>query len=72
MAALPPNQAALPPNHDALEAVTLCGVSNAPRAGIVGTDAERIAENVFNNDFESCMDYDEEQLKADLKSFSEL
>ena len=39
-----------PPNHDVLDAVILCGVSNTQRAGIVGTDAERIAENVFNND----------------------
>ena len=72
MVAVSPNQAPLPPNHNVLEAVILCGVSNAPRAGIVGTDAERISENVFNNNFESCMDYDEEQLKAGLKTFSEL
>ena len=64
--------AGAPPANTVLQAVILCGVSNAPRAGVVGTDAQRISENIFNDDFASCMDYDAEELKTDLKTLANL
>ena len=61
-----------PPTFSVKDAMVLCGVQDAARAGVAGTDAERIASNLFNNDFNSCMDYDTEELKDDLKSFTDL
>ena len=65
------NMAALPPNFTVHDAVILCGVDDN-----IGwnnqTQAERIADEVFNSDFRAVMEKTMEELEADLKSYSTL
>ena len=63
--------AVLPPNNDVLKAVIFC-ILKILRAEIGSTDAKQITENVFNNNFELCIDYNKAQLKTNLKLFLEL
>lgn len=62
-----------PPVHTTHDgAVILCGICDAVCAGVTGTDAEQIATITFGDDFKVCMDYNEEELKSNLKTFCEL
>ena len=53
------------------ESIVACGVSDAANAGL-GSNAECIATDIFNDNFMSCMDKSFEELDSDLKSYSEL
>ena len=77
MAAVPNAAAAVPavpagpPTFTVKDAMVLCGVSDVARAGQVNSDAEHIAENIFDNDFENCMDFKSDELESDLKGLNE-
>ena len=54
-----------------LEDLVVCGVDNTIL--INGhTLAWRLSDEIFGNDFESCMDKTTKELEDDFKSFSEL
>ena len=54
-----------------LDAIILCGVDNAVRFN-GSTAAERIATEIFDDDFASCMDKSVNDLESDLKAYSSL
>ena len=57
--------------HTVLEAVVAIGIDNV--ALFDGqTPAERIAEGIFENDFQSCMDKSDSDIDEDLKAWSNL
>lgn len=63
--------AAVPPAHDVREAMALCGVDNAVL--FQGqTAAQRIAGDVFHDDFDSCMDKTFTELDEDFKTYADL
>ena len=53
------------------DAITACGVNNVTQFG-GRTQAQRIASEVFDDDFESCRFKSNEELKEDLKSYAGL
>ena len=57
--------------HSVRDALTLCGIDNVAQFG-GRTQAQRIATEVFGDDFEACKDKTQEELKDDLKSYSQL
>ena len=57
--------------HSVREALALCGVNDVNLFG-GETQAQRLATEVFGNDFETCKDKTSEELKEDLKSYSQL
>lgn len=60
-----------PPLHTVREAMTVCGVNDVDQwQG--QTKAQRIASEIFNDDFNSCMDLSISDLSEDFKTFSEL
>ena len=62
---------ALPAVYTVLNSMVLCGVDNVIQfAG--ETAAERIATQIFANDFYTCMDKSMRVLDVDFKSYSEL
>ena len=63
--------AAAPPVHTVRQAMILCGVDDVA-AWNQTTQAERIAEEIFADNFESCMDISMIQLEDDFKSFADL
>ena len=67
MAMLPPP----PPTFTLQDAMILCGVDDASMFGGV-TAAERIAADLFDNDFTSAMDKTWEELDVDFKSYADL
>ena len=54
-----------------LYGVVECGVDNTAIFN-AQTPAERIAEELFDNNFSSCMDKTSEELRSDFKSYSDL
>ena len=57
--------------HTVLEAMIAIGIDNV--AQFDGqTQAERIAEGIFEDDFESCMDKTDSEIDDDLKMWSNL
>ena len=63
--------AALPPVHTVYDAMILAGVNDAD--DFHGqTSAERLSEDLFDNDFMACMDKTYEDLEQDFKSLSSL
>ena len=70
-AAVVPVVPAGPPTFTVKDAMVLCGVSDVARTGQANSDAERIAENIFDNDFENCMDFKSDELESDLKGLNE-
>ena len=63
--------AAAPDPNTVRSGLTICGVDN-----IVmfhgETQAQRLAQGIFMNDFTTCLDKNQQELKDDLKSYSEL
>ena len=57
--------------HTVQDAIILCGVNDAIVFNGL-TKAERIADDVFDDDFQSCMDKTIKELDEDLKSYSAL
>ena len=57
--------------HTVQDAIILCGVNDATVFN-GSTKAERIADDVFDDDFQSCMDKTIKELDEDLKSYSAL
>lgn len=57
--------------HTVQDAMILCGVNNTDRYED-RTPAQRIAEDVFNNDFLTCMDKSFIDLESDFKTYSSL
>ena len=53
------------------EAMIAAGVNDADNFD-GNSSAERLAEDIFDNDFVSCMDKSQTDVEADLKSFSGL
>ena len=53
------------------EAMTLCGINDVTLFN-GQTKAERIAEDIFDHDFASCMDKTVEELQEDFKTFLDL
>ena len=54
-----------------LDAIAACGVDNAILFN-GNTAAQRVATDIFDDDFETCMDKDLKELDEDLKSYSQL
>ena len=55
------NAAAAPPTYDVKDAMIKCGISNTNN--YAGTSpAERIATQIFDDDFQSCMDLQMDEL----------
>ena len=54
-----------------LDSVITCGVNNVALFGGL-TQAQRIASEIFDNDFESCRFKTNEEVKEDLKAYSTL
>ena len=49
----------------------LCGIDNVARFdGQI--QAERLAEDLFDNDFQTCLDLDIKQLEADMKAYADM
>ena len=64
---------ALPPIFTVRDAMAICGLPDNPNVLFQGqTVAERVAVDVFNDDFASSMDKTFEELDADFKSYSDL
>ena len=61
----------VPIMHAVEDAIILCGVNDST-AFNGATKAERIADDVFDDDFQSCMDKTIKELDEDLKSYSAL
>ena len=57
--------------HTVQDAIILCGVNDATSFN-GATKIERIADDVFDDDFQSCMDKTIKELDEDLKSYSVL
>ena len=57
--------------HTLRQAIALCGINDI---NVVGgqTRAQRISSEVFGDDFEACKDKSEDELKEDLKTYSQL
>ena len=53
------------------QAMIAAGVNNADNFN-GNSSAERLAEDIFDNDFVSCMDKSQADVEADIKSFSSL
>ena len=53
------------------DALALCGINNVALFG-GRTQAERIATEVYGDDFDACKDKTHDELKEDLKSYSQL
>ena len=53
------------------DAITACGVNNVALFG-GRTQAQRIASEIFDDDFESCRFKSDDELKEDLKSYAGL
>ena len=55
-----------------IDALILCGVSNTAltRGGL--SPAERISNDIFSNEFKTCIDVMFKELKDDFKTYSEL
>ena len=62
---------ALPAHYTVYNAIMLCGVID-PTYFNGTTKAERIATEIFDDDFQSCMDKTVKELDEDLKSYSAL
>ena len=63
--------AAVPPIHTACQAMIRCGVNDVDL--FEGrTKAQRIAEEIFQDDFHTCMDKTFEDLHSDFKTYSDL
>ena len=61
----------LPPVYTVLEALVACGVDNANNFN-GNTPAWRLSNELFSDDFESCLDKTQQELDDDLKSYSTL
>ena len=59
-----------PPTYTIVDAMIACGVDNISLFN--ETQASRLANNLFSNDFSTCMDKSFEELDSDFKTFSEL
>src|SRR5210317_1853701 len=65
------NAAAAPPTYDVKDAMIKCGISNTNN--YAGTSpAERIATQIFDDDFQSCMDLQMDELNRALKILATL
>ena len=62
---------AAPALYTVLDAIVACGVDNATMFN-GNTAAERVATDIFDDDFSTCMDKDLKELDDDLKSYSTL
>jgi len=62
---------ALPPVFTVLDAMIAADVNDADNFNGMSS-AERIAVDIFDDDFNSCMDKTYDDLKSDFKSFSTL
>ena len=58
------------PVHTMIDQLVACGVSN--NRGALGSAAQRISLDIFNDSYDTCMDISFEDLDNDLKTFSEL
>ena len=58
--------AELPPTFTVLDAMVSCGIPNDGAQFEGQTPAQRIAEQVFMNTFESCIDKTKDELSDDL------
>ena len=67
MAGIPPP----PPAFTVFDAMVQCGVDNVNLFN-GDTAAERMAADIFGDNFSSCMDKTVEELHHDFKSYSEL
>ena len=59
------------PNHTMIDQLVACGISNN-RAGALGSQAQRISADIFDDSYDTCMDISFEDLDNDLKTFAEL
>ena len=59
------------PEYTVLDGMVECGVDNTVNFN-TQTPAERIAEELFDDDFTSCMDKTSEELRSDFKTYSDL
>ena len=57
--------------HSVREALALCGINDVTLLG-GQTQAQRIAAEVFGDDFNACKDKEQDELKEDLKSYGQL
>ena len=71
MAAAVPPAAALPPVFTVHDAMVAAGVNDADNYN-GRSSAQRIAADIFDDDFSSCMDKTHEDMESDFKSFSTL
>ena len=56
-----------------LDNIVACGISNANGPGNLTTSpAQRIATEMFDNDFDACINMSDDDIKSYLKTFSEL
>ena len=63
--------AGLPPVFTVYQAMMSAGVNDTDNFN-GQSSAERLAEDIFDNDFVSCMDKSQADVEADFKSFSSL
>ena len=63
--------AAAPPVHTVEQAMILCGLSDAEFWNDM-SPAERVADELFDNDFSTCMDMKMEELESSQKTLAEL
>ena len=75
-AALPPNPVAVaapPPPQTVVDARTLCGINNAQVHNALGnTAAQRVATEIFSNNFGACMDLTDAEINDGFKAFTGL
>jgi len=63
--------AAVPPIHTIRQAIAACGVDDV-EVVLGQTHAQRMATDMFDNDFDSCMDKTVDELTNDFKSYATL
>ena len=61
----------VPTRYTILEAMGECGVTNQDLFEDK-TQAERLASDLFSDDFNTCMDKTHEELDSDFKTYSDL
>lgn len=63
---------ATPTKYTVLDNIVACGVSNVEQGTIGSSPAQRIATEMFNDSFDSCLSMTDTDIRGYLKTFSEL
>ena len=61
-----------PTKYTVLDNVVACGISDIQQANVGTSPAERIANEIFNDNFNACLSMSDADITCYLKTFSEL